>query len=137
MIIGTVFSPVPLELLNFTILPIFGVVIGAILTGAIWTIVSKTGAGLKTPSVIVSFFAGVITFVVLSSLAYLASYFCFDWIFKLVTEIWGGWGEATLHGLFIFLYAIIPSFACVFGIAGGLALFLNPAKMNPLDRPIL
>ena len=134
LIIYGIYGLVPLEVVEFASLPVLAVIIGAICTGAIWSIVSKTGGGSEAPRVIFSFLTGVTAFVVWGVLAYFASYFCFDWIFKLVTEVWGGWGEANLHGLFIFLYAITASFACAFAIAGGFVLVLNPIKMNIKTR---
>ena len=105
----------------------------AILSGAIWAIVSKTGFGSETPKprgVIISFLTGAIAVVVWGVFVYLFSHFYFNWLLKLVAEVWGGWGEVTTRGFLILLYGMTASFACAFAIGGGLALVLNPAKVN-------
>ncbi|KPJ72343.1 hypothetical protein AMJ52_06580 [candidate division TA06 bacterium DG_78] len=129
-----VFTPVPMDFPGFETLSILAVVIGGFSTGAMWSLAGTTETGSTVPSIIIPFFTGVVTFIVWSFLTYCATYFCFDWIFKLVTEVWGGWGEANLHGLFIFLYTITASFAWAFAIAGGFALVLNPAKIDVKSR---
>jgi hypothetical protein len=134
VIVYVVFKAVPLDSQGFETASILAVITGSILTGALWSLVSKTDTGSTSQSIFVPFFTGVVAFIVWSFLSYCATYFCFDWIFKLVTEVWGGWGEANLHGLFIFLYAITASLALVFAIAGGVALVLNPAKMDVRSR---
>jgi hypothetical protein len=134
VIIYMVFKVVPVDSQGFETLSILAVIVGGIVTGAIWSLVSTTETGSTKPNIIIAFFTGIVAFIVWSFLTYCATYFCFDWIFKLVSEVWGGWGEANLHGLFIFLYAIAASFACTFAIAGGVALLLNPTKMGMKAR---
>jgi hypothetical protein len=134
VIIYMVFKVVPIDSQGFETLSILAVIIGGIVTGAMWSLVSTTETGSTKPSIIIPFFTGIVAFIVWSFLTYCATYFCFDWVFKLVSEVWGGWGEANVHGLFIFLYAITASFAWAFALAGGCALVLNPAKMDVKSR---